>query len=269
MKRILLIPILFLLGCSSTTSPNPTPSADETAAAAQGTDAVQTTNDEAATLEMTVDGSDAVKPPGGSPTAAEVAAYMSTHVTQGMQPPTCSSSTVNGATVTYTYNDCTNARGTSHLTGTMTVVYSVDGAGIHAHATATGFAVNQSTLDIDATTTYTVGGGVKTMSVNTQSSGTGPLGNSISRTGSYTVTWSSSCHTMNGSWSSTSKGLTRTTTVSNLTRCRGFCPAAGGTVTHTFAGGKTLTLTYDGSAVLHWTDGTNSGTINLTCTPGS
>ena len=42
----------------------------------------------------------------------------------------------------------------------------------------------------------------------------------------------------------------------------------GGTITHTYATGVTLTITYDGTAVAHWasTDG-KGGTIHLLCTP--
>ncbi len=55
--------------------------------------------------------------------------------------------------------------------------------------------------------------------------------------------------------------------MTNLTRCQGFCPQAGGTVSHTYKSGRTLTITYDGSATASWTDGTRSGTIHLSCTP--
>jgi hypothetical protein len=54
--------------------------------------------------------------------------------------------------------------------------------------------------------------------------------------------------------------------VSNLTRCHGYCPEAGGTVTHTFRDGATVTIVYAG-ATATWTVGGRSGTIDLPCTP--
>jgi hypothetical protein len=155
------------------------------------------------------------------------------------------------------------------MTGTVTVTYSVDALGIHSHSTATDFALNQSTLDIDATTTYTNSGGTRSLAVTTQSSGTGPLGHPLTRQGDYTVTWTATCHTLNGTWSTTVNGLTGSTTVTQVTRCGGACPANGGTVTQTHRNGVTVTITYDGTATAHWSAGSKSGTIQLPCTPGA
>jgi hypothetical protein len=242
---------------------------DEAGVASQGSDSVQITNDEAATLALAVNGSDGAQKPAVTITAEQAAANAAAHVGGALTPSTCHSSTVNGATATYTFNDCSGPFGLVHLTGTLTVVYSVDEAGVHAHGTANDFNVNQSTLDIDATATYTVGASGKTLTVETHGEGTGPLGNTIAHQGSYTVTLADTCHTLNGSWSTTANGTTRSTTVTNLTRCKGFCPAAGGTVTHTFKGGQTLTLTYTGGASATWTVGARMGTLQLTCTPMS
>lgn len=268
------VPMLVSLGFAAACSNSTAPTADNPAVtAAQGLDAVQGVNDEAAMLELTIDGSDSATAAAGaalllaSPTPESVAAYMATHVGAALQPPTCHSATTNGATDVFTFNDCTGPRGLSHTTGTMTVTYSVDVQGIHSHSTATDFVVNQSTLSIDATTTYVSSGGTRSISVTSTSSGTGPLGNSILRQGSYTSTWTSTCHTLNGTWSSTVAGLTASTTETNVTRCSGACPQAGGTVSETKRNGVTVTITYDGTATAHWTNGTKSGTIQLLCTP--
>ena len=268
---------LFWLGLAAACSSSSAPTADNPATtAAEGLDAAQGVNDEAAVLELTTEGSDSaavatVAGPSGialtPPTADQVAAYMATHVGAELQPATCHSATTNGATDVFTYNECTGPRGLTHMTGTMTVTYSVDVAGIHAHSTASAFVINQSTLDIDATATYTTTSATRNLAVTTQSSGTGPLGHTVTRQGNYTATWSATCHTLNGSWSTSSGGLTGTLTVAQVTRCGGHCPQAGGTVTHTKLSGVTVTITYDGTAVAHWTSGSKSGTIQLSCIP--
>src|SRR5262249_13096668 len=170
------------------------------------------------------------------------------------------------STVTFTFNNCTGPRGLIHVTGTLTVEYSIDLAGIHAHATANDFFVNDSTIDLDATATYNISGRQNHLSVDPHSSGTGPLGHIVSHSGSYTVDWNDSCFTLNGNWSTTARGTTRSTTVTNFTRCEGFCPQAGGSIAHTFRTGVTLTIIFNG-ATATWTDGTHSGTIRLTCLP--
>jgi hypothetical protein len=192
---------------------------------------------------------------------------MSTHVGAQLLPAGCLTVSVSGATVTYVFNNCTGPRGLVHLTGTVVVDYLVDLAGIHAHATATNFSVNQSTISIDSTATYSLSTSGKMLAVQTKGTGTGPLGNSFSRMGNYTITWTATCFTLNGSWSTTTDLGTRSTQVTNFTRCVGTCPANGGSIAHTYRTGATLTITFDGSDVAHWTTSTGlSGTINLPCT---
>jgi hypothetical protein len=192
------------------------------------------------------------------PTADQVAAYMATHVGAEFQPATCHSVTTNGGTDVFTYNDCS----LTHMTDTMTVTYSVDVQGVRSHSVAANFVINQSTLDIDATATYTMTSATCNLAVTTQSSGTCPLGYTVTRQGSYTATWSSTCHTLNGSWSTSCGGLTGTLTVTQVTRCGGHCPQAGGSVTHTKLNGVTVTISYDGTAVAHWMAGSKSGTFS-------
>jgi hypothetical protein len=241
---------------------------DQGAAAGEGSDSAEVTSDEGSTLSMVTDGAHNAKADQAPATDVQVAAYMAVAVGANLQPPSCKTITVNGATVTYVFNDCAGPRGLVHLTGTLTVTYSVDNAGIHAAATASNFHVNQSTLNISATSTYSYDAAttLKTLAVQTNGSGTGPLGNTFAHTGNYTVTWDMTCVTLNGMWSTTTGTRTRSTTVTNLKKCQGHCPS--GTISHTFAVGSILTITFDGSAVAQWTLGqTVSGTVALTCTP--
>jgi hypothetical protein len=284
---LVMLSVGLVVGCSSSDSAT---TADPATTAGESLDAVQIANDESAALELTNEGSEnagasnlittvgwsigadagagAVDDRWASPTAAAVAAYMAAHSGAALQPPACHSSTVNGDVVVYTYNDCTGPRGLVRMTGAMTVTYIVDAQGVHTQTAATGFALNQSTLDIDATTTYTTAGGTRTVAVSTQSSGTGPLGHHITRQGDYTTTWTASCHTLNGTWTTTSSNLSGSTTVNQVTRCDGGCPASGGSVIQANRDGVTVTIAYDGSAIAHWSTATGSGTITLTCIPG-
>jgi hypothetical protein len=269
---LLVLSLSLVVGCDSSNTPE---NDDPATTAAEGVDAVQGANDEAAALELTTDGSEnatvalTAEARSVPPSAEAIAAYMAGHVGAALQPPTCHSATTNGATVVYTFDDCTGPRGLTHMTGSVVVTYSVDVLGTHTHSTATNFALNQLTLDIDATTTYTVSAGTRTLTVTTQSSGTGPQGHVVTRLGDYTVTWTDTCHTLDGTWSTTWNGLTGSTTETEVTRCDGACPESGGTVTQTHRNGVTVTITYDGSATAHWSAGSRNGTIQLPCTPGT
>lgn len=262
-----------VLGCSGASAP----AADDPAtAAAEALDAAQTANDEGAAIELATEGSDsatvsvAVAASGialSPPSAEAIAVFMEARFGANLQPPTCHSATNSGAVDVFTFNDCTGPRGLTHTSGAETVVYSVDAQGIHTNTTSSGLLVNQSTLDIDATSTYSSSGGVHTLIETTQSSGTGPLGHDIGREGSSTETWTSTCRTINGTWTTFSNGRTGNVSESQVTRCDGHCPESGGSVSDTHRNGVSVTIAYDGSAIAHWTTGTRSGTLTLSCTP--
>jgi hypothetical protein len=239
---------------------------DEATAAAQGGDSVQVTDDEAQTVALTLDGSGSVGKLPAAQTGVELAVAAMARVGAALTPPSCHGATQSGATVTYSFSECTGPYGMAHLTGTVVAVYSVSAAGASVHVTTTDFHVNQSTISVDADATYSDDGGSKSLTVSTDSSGTGPLGHTFTHEGDYTLAWTATCHTLDGSWSTTANGLARTTSVSDLSRCEGFCPASGGSISHTYRNGATLTLTYEG-ATLHWAGNNRSGTIALTCTP--
>lgn len=198
------------------------------------------------------------------PTAAQVAAYIAAHAEARYSPPTCVSTNINGSTVILNFNDCTGPRGLRQVTGELAEAVSVDAAGVHVHASASQLQIGQSTMAIDSTIVYTISGGARSMSVMTNGAGTGPLGNSIARQGNYNVTWDASCVATNGSWATT-RGENSRSTTAQLKRCEHQCPA--GTVTHTY-GGRTITITFDGSAIAKWTTSNGkSGAINLICVP--
>ena len=201
-------------------------------------------------------------------TAADIAAAAQVRAANRFQPAGCASVTVSGTTVTTTLADCTGRFGLLHVTGTIVSVFSDASDGVHVAATAHGLAVNRATLDIDATAVITEQGSVRTLTVTTQGSGVGPRGNSFTRQGSYTIVrdLATSCIAVDGQWQLEVSGLSRTTTVTGLHRCDGACPAAGGEIVHTGFRGRTVTLTFDGTAEAAWTSSTgHTGTISLAC----
>lgn len=241
---------------------------DDLLSAEEALDSTETVGGEGSLLTVAVDGTETVMKPGlaFAPTPETIAAEAATRMENVLQPPGCVTSTVEGATATYVLDDCTGPRGLVHVTGTLVVVYSLGLDGIHADATAEDLQVNGATVDIAAGAVYSVAAGEKSLTVATMGSGVGPLGNAISHTGDYTVTWTETCFTLDGMWSTTGPRGTRSTTISGFERCQGECPAAGGTISHTFVGGRTVTLTFDGSDVASWaTSGGRSGTVNLPC----
>jgi hypothetical protein len=268
-RNAILWPTLASLVALGTACPKKnTDLADELDAAEQGSDSAQVTSDEAAVLSLTVDGAENARL-AQTITGADVAAFAAANAGSALLPATCLHATVADATVTYSFSDCTGPRGLVHLNGVMEVTYTVETAGIDIHATAANFAVNNSTISFDNHAVYTVANGEKALTVEVNGSATGPLGNHFTRVGSYTVSWTPTCVTLDGMWTVTTALVQRTTTVDNLTVCRGSCPAAGGTINHTYRSGLSVTISFDGSAVARWMVGSQSGTIDLVCRPGS
>jgi hypothetical protein len=218
---------------------------------------------------LTAELSDEVSQPMSS-TPEQLAMSAVTRVGRRLSPQGCATSTQTGATVVYTLNDCTGPYGLVKVTGTLTAAYSrAAGGGVQVAITGTGVKANDATMDINSTVVATEANGVKTANVTINGSGTGPRGASLTRKGSYVVTYDSAaeCITLTGTWETGTARVGASTAVSNFKRCKGACPAAGGTITHTLARNEVVTLTYDGSAVATWTSSAQgrSGTVNLRC----
>jgi len=177
----------------------------------------------------------------------------------------CAKVTPNGANLTITFTDCTGPRGLLHVSGALDVAITVSDTAITAHATSNDMQINRANLVIDATATYAVNGTTKTLTVETNGSGTGPRGNEIEHQGNYTVTWdtASQCRSIDGMWQTDLGDRERSNEV-NLSRCNGGCPT--GTLTHHFLAGASLTITFDGTATATWSASNGkSGTVALSC----
>jgi hypothetical protein len=204
-----------------------------------------------------------------SATAEDLAAAAEARVGSRLQPAGCVTSTRAGATVTYVFTNCTGPYGLVKLNGTVVAVYSPKPGGVvQAVVTSTGFKANELTFDLNATVLASETNGVKKADVTVQAEGTGPRGGTVERQGAYVATYDAAagCVTLDGAWQTKAGLRTSSTVMAGYKRCKGSCPAAGGTITHTGPQRVVTTLSYDGSAVASWsTSSGRSGTLNLRC----
>jgi hypothetical protein len=240
---------------------------DNVSIAEEGIDSAEVVGAEASLLSVSVEGGGPLLLFHAPPTPEAVAQAAAASLANVLQPAGCLTSSVAGATATYTLNGCSGPRGLLHVTGTVVIVYSLAADGIHAAATATGLAVNGATIDVASEAAYSQSGGQKSLSVTTSGQGTGPAGHEVAREGSYTITWTDTCFTLTGTWSTVRLAGTSSTVVSGYSRCEGACPEAG-SIIHTGVGGRTITVTFDGSAEASFAlSGGRSGSVDLLCTP--
>jgi hypothetical protein len=237
-------------------------------AADEADQSVDTASSESA---LTAEVSDEVSQP-ASATSEDLATAAAVRLPTRFSPAGCVVATKAGATVTYLLTDCTGPYGLAHVTGTITAVYSRAAAGaVQVVVTGTGLKVNQATLDLNSTVVATQAGGTKTTQVTSDTKGTGPRGAVLTRKGSYSTSFdgSAECLTLSGTWETAVGQRKSSTVVTAYKRCKGQCPAAGGSIVHTEAAAKSVayTVQYDGTAAARWsTSGGRSGTFNLACT---
>lgn len=197
-------------------------------------------------------------------TAADVASFIATHAPARYSPSGCVTATQAAASVTLAFAGCTGPRGLRQIDGTLAVnVTSVAGGAIALAGAAQGFQLGGSTLDIDASATYTATGASASLAVKTHTAGVGPLGRSIAHDGEYTVSWTATCVSVQGAWSTEIGEAGRSTTAA-VTRCLDACPT--GSITRNTFRNRTITLSFDGTDTATWsTSGGRSGTVQLVC----
>lgn len=217
---------------------------------------------EASLLASVIDGAggQAARPA----TPQDVASYIASHAPQRYSPSGCVTVTQSTSSVTLAFAGCTGPRGLRQLDGTLAVniTSAADGA-IQLAGTAKGFQLGGSTLDIDATATYTTSGSSASLAVKTHTSGIGSLGRSIDHDGEYTVTWTATCVAVHGAWS-TEIGEAGRSTTADVMRCLDQCPT--GSISRNTFRNRTITLSFDGSDTATWSSsGGRSGTVQLVC----
>ena len=260
------LPLMTTLGLLGATGCKGTNGGDlDTVAAAITVDSANVGSSEGALFSNLADGTETITQGDGPPgTAADVALYLQAHVGDHVLPAGCATATTSGATTTITYANCTGPRGLVSVDGTIAITAAIGtGGAITFSATATDFTIGELAFDIDDSAVYTVANGTKSIAVTTSGTATGPLGGSIVRHGDYTVTYTDTCGTVDGAWSTVIADAARSTTV-DLQRCAGAC--ASGTVTRDTFDGRVITITFDGSATANWTSSTGrSGSFALAC----
>jgi hypothetical protein len=195
-------------------------------------------------------------------TLGEIAGYIAGRLES--QFPGCVTATVSGVSVTVVFDGCTGPRGLALVDGTVVFTASaVTPSSVTVDATATDLILGGALIDLDASATYSMIGAQKQLDVTSRSSGTGALGNDLVHTGDFTVTWDSTCASIDGSWTTSIDDAERSTHAS-LERCSAGCPS--GAITRDTFDGRTIDVTFDGTNVARWTSSTGrSGTVLLLC----
>jgi hypothetical protein len=165
-------------------------------------------------------------------------------------PNGCATATASGNVVTFKLNDCTGPLGLLATSGTVTATLNVVGNSVHVQLSGSNVSANGATLNLATTGILTAtASGQKTLQANSQTSGTGPGGNNIMRTGMYTLVWptGTGCATLNGTLSGIGAGVYAgtSTQITNYVTCTNKCPQSGMTVS-SFNGGS-VTLLFNGT----------------------
>jgi hypothetical protein len=254
MMRNLLSTVVFssslvFTACAATPGNDPsnstgTVSADEDAASA--VDAADSASAEGDLMMAAVDGSDA-----GGLLAAAVSAKISANVSARFTPSGCATITPGADALAIKFNDCTGPRGLVHITGELDLTASIAKGAITVKGASTDLKLNGADLDVDATATYAVTASGPTLTVTTATTGTGPRGNAVDHNGDYTIAWdpATACRSLDGTWS-TDRAAGSTSNTVELSQCGGGCPT--GSIARTFVDGKTLTISFDGTATASW-----------------
>jgi hypothetical protein len=163
----------------------------------------------------------------------------------------CATASANQNVVTYTLDNCSGPLALISTSGTFTATFTATGNGsIQIALAGTNINADGGVLMLQTSASVTLNAsGQRTLSASSQTTGTGPDGNSINHTGTYTLVWptGAGCGTLNATLSNVGSGIYAgtTTTITNYVVCRETCPQSG-TVKSSFNGGN-VTLTYNGS----------------------
>ncbi len=185
-------------------------------------------------------------------------------------PNHCASASANQNVVTLDLVNCSGPLGITSLGGAIVETLTVTGNGqIQAQLTGNNLAANGAPFHLNTSGAVTVAGnGQKTLTATSMSTGTGPGGTSIARSGTYTVLWptGTGCATINAAFSGSSSldAGVMSTTISNYVACTGECAQSGSSTTT--ASGQSITLTFNGStsALCNASNG-QIASVALTC----
>lgn len=253
-----------LVGCAAgDDTSDSTDQTEDVATVDAALDSVEVVTAEAQMLSVVASGTSSATTP------VEAATLALQQAASAFEDSACLASSQAGATVTYTFSDCTGQHGLVHVNGTVEVTYGISIKGISLEVVSDDMTVNGVSFDLTASVMYVVNQDLQRVVVETSGTGTGSHGRSASRVGEYMFDWSTQdgCIALEGSWSHTGAERSGETSVTGFAACEGTCPAAGGTIV--YQGGPSnasLTIAYDGSDAAGWsTSGGKSGSLPLAC----
>jgi hypothetical protein len=164
-------------------------------------------------------------------------------------PNSCATVTASGNVVTFTMDLCSGPLGLVASSGIFTATLNVVGSFVQVQLAGTNIMANGGTVNLSTAGTFTVIDGLKTLQVTSQSTGTGPNGNSVMQMGMYTLVWptGTGCATINGAVSGVGSGsfAGSSTQITGYLACTNKCPQSGMT-TSSFNGGS-VTLSFNGT----------------------
>jgi hypothetical protein len=238
---------------------------DDSASAELAVDSTDVNQSESALYASALEGAE-VAPAGvvGAASPQGVADFIAQHAPGRYQPAGCVKVTETGLTVALVFDQCTGPRGLRAISGELDLtVAPATGGAIDVTAHAVELEIGAATMNVDSSAVYTASGATRSLAVTTHGSGTGPLGNAIVHDGDYTATWDASCVSIDGAWS-TEVGEKGRSTTASVMRCAGQCPT--GAITRDTFAGRTISITFDGSATATWTTSAGkTGTFPLAC----
>jgi hypothetical protein len=253
MRNLFLLSSSLLFAACATSNPSTDPS-NSTGTVSANEDSAQGTIDSATSasaegdlMMSAIDGAD-----GGGLIAAAVSAKLSANVSARFTPASCVTVTPGASALQVMFDDCTGPRGLVHVTGELDLTASISQGAITVTGKSANLQVNGAELTVDATATYAATATTHTITVNATSTGTGPHGTAVDHSGDYTISWDAAtqCRSIDGQWSTT-RAAGSPSTSADFSQCGGGCPT--GSIAHEFAGGKTVTVTFDGTATASWT----------------
>ncbi len=198
----------------------------------------------AANLDAGISSADAGVSAASSAAASAVAAAAGNYF-----PDSCATVTASGNVVTFTLDLCSGPLGLVASSGIFTATLTVVGSSVHAQLAGTNIMANTGTVTLSTSGTFTVTNGQKTLQANSQSTGTGPNGNSVNHMGMYNLVWptGTGCASINGSFSGVGSGSFSgtNTQITGYLACTNRCPQSG-TTSSAFNGGSVM-LTFNGT----------------------
>ena len=180
-------------------------------------------------------------------------------------PAGCASASAAGNVLTLQLNGCAGPFGLTNASGTVVFAFTQVQGGVQI-AAASNLQSGSASLTINAQAVLTGSGASRTLTVTTNGGGTGPNGTSVTRQGQYTIAWTSgeACASIDGTVASGTGNVQRTT-FRAFNVCRDGCPRSGTVTLVDPQTGGTVTTTYNGTATVTVSANGQQSSATLSC----